>query len=366
MKRLFHNKYQFLAVLVCFWTFSVQADSFEMTSDMYRSFKINENSKVEIENKYGDVFLETWDRDSVGFSIEIIAYSEKEDYLEDLIGMVHIDFNDYSSFIIAKTEIGESKGFLDKAAFKISKDITGTKEIIVNYRVFIPSYLSLSIENDFGDIFIDEYAGEISIDLSHGDLRANLLSDVKSIKSRYGEVKIEEAHGGRFDFGFVKGAELGTLSDVFIKSTSSEIDIEEMDVLRIESRLDEIYIESLGELEGKTTMSKIHVKYLSDSADLESKYGNIKVEDLLPTASKVKMNGNNTDYNINFSEESTGSFEIQMSKNKSFNSSSDKVSVKDEIALDDKTNILEGRLNGNGGEIKILMTTKNGDISLGM
>ncbi len=353
-------------LLVLTSTVGWSLEDYEMTRDMYEAFPLGEETTVEIENKYGDVYIETWEKDSVAFEIEIVAYAEKDEFLEELLDLVEIDFKSYSTFIIAKTEIGESQNLLDKAGFFISKKIAGTKEVRVNYRVFLPTETALSIENEFGDIYIDEYLGEIDIDLSHGELRANLLADIQSIKIRYGEVKIDEASGGRLNLGFVKGAELGLLSDVFIKSSSSEIDIEEIDVLKLESRLDEIYIESLGELAGKTTMTKVHVKYLMDGADLESKYGNVRIEELMPTATKVKMNGTNTDYAIDLSADASGTFEIQMSSSKNLSSSTELVKVKDQIALDDKTNRYEGKLTGGSGDVRIQMITKNGDVELGM
>ncbi len=363
-KMLFSRKYILIGLLVLIGA-SVKGEVHEMTKDMYVAFKVNENSKVEVENKYGDIFVETWDADSVAFEIEIVAYSEKEQHLENLIDMVEIDFNDYSSFIIARTKIGEGENILDKAAFNFSKKITGTREVRVNYRIFIPNNLTFSIENEFGDVFIDEYKGEFSLDLSHGDFRANLLSNVKSIKSKYGEVKIDEARGGRFDFRFVKEAELGILNDVFIKSSSSEIDIEEMDILRLESRLDEIYVENLGELSGKTHMTKLHIKHLNEKAELESTYGNVRVEDLMPTVTKVKMSGSNTDYELDFSDDTSGSFEIQVSSSKSFSSSKEKVIINEEIALDEKTNIYEGNINGSSGDLRVFLFTKNGNVAFG-
>jgi len=362
------NKFIFTALVSVFSALQCTAnlDLHEMTEDLFKTFPLSEKSKVEVENHYGDVVIEHWPIDSVAFEIEIIAYSEKEEHLEDLLGMVEVDFDNYGSFIIVETLIGEEKNIFNKAAFSFSKNIAGTREVRVNYIIKLPNTTTISVENEFGDVFIDDYKGSFSLELSHGDFRANSLQNIKSIKSRHGEVKIDYAKGGRLDLGFVSGAELGEVEDVFIKSSSSEIEIENMDVLKLESRLDEIYVENLGRISGKTTMTKVHIKHLKESAELESKYGNIRLENIAGSASRVKLNGANTDYEMNFNEDLSGTFEIQMTSKNDFQTAGDKVKLKDQIALDDKTNIYSGSLNDSTGTVRLILTTKNGDISLGM
>lgn len=342
------------------------AETQEMTKDMSRIFPTTENTKIEVENKYGDIFIDTWDKDSVLFEIEIVAYSEKEEHLESLIDMVDVEFNNYSSFILVETKIGEDRNIIDKAAFSFSKNISGTREVRVNYRIFMPPHIKLSIENSFGDVFIDEFIGEFSLEIAHGDFRANLLSNMKVVKSKYGEVKIDDATGGRFEFSFVKGAELGSLKDVFIRSSSSEIDIDYIDELRIESRLDQIFIENLDQVSGKTNMTKLHIRSLAMGAELNSKYGNVRIDDLMPTAERVRMDGVSTDYSLGFTEETKGTFDLQVSTSKEFSTDKTRVEVKEIYPVDDKTNQYTGNINDKSGPLRLLLTTKNGEVSMGM
>jgi len=345
-------------------SFSFASELYEKTREIYNSFPCDENSTVELTNSHGDIFVNTWSKDSVAFKVEIEAYSEKNINLEQLLDLVEIDFKSYSSFIIAETKKSKSSSLVDRAALSWGK-LSGNKEVRVNYQLYIPEHLEVSIENAFGDVYVDSYAGEFSLDLAHGDFRVKNLDQVKVIKARYGEVKIDKATGGRFDFSYVKGAELGELSDVFIKSTYSEIDVEQMDVLRLESRLDELYISDLGSISGKTNLSKLHIRNLRESADLESKYGNLRVDDIASTAGELKFNGSNTDYSLGLSADATGSFELQMTGNKEFTSDTKQLKIQDENRIDDKTIFYKGRINDSSSGLKIQLFAKNGDVSIG-
>ena len=357
----------FILSLLCVFGIATQAEAaetYERTKTVYRSFGCNENSSVELTNQHGDIYINTWSEDSVAFSITIEAYSEKSEHLEDLLSMIEIEFNDYSSYIIAETQQAKNSTLLNKAAFGLSK-LSGSREIRVNYQVYLPENIELSIENEFGDVYIGTHTGEFNLELSHGDLRAKKLENVKVIKAKYGEVKIDEAQGGRFDFSYVKGAQLGSLQNVFMKSTYSEIDIDEMNILRLESRLDEIYVSELGSINGKTSLSKVHIRTLRETADLESKFGNLRVDEISSSSGELNFKGTNTDYTLGFSAGVTGTFEIQMTGNKAFNSDKDYLNIQDTSQIDDKTTFYNGKINDSSSGIKLTLQSKNGEVNIG-
>lgn len=339
-------------------------EAYESSREVRGAFHCNANSSVEITNSHGDVYINTWEKDSVVFLIKIEAYSEKDIDLDELLDMIEIDFKSYSSFIIAETERAKNSSIVDRAAFGLSK-LSGNKEVRVNYEVYMPEHLELSIDNEFGDVFVNSHSGDFSIELAHGDFRAKELAQVKVVKVKYGDVNIDKATGGRYDLSYVKGAKLGEITDAFIKSTYSEIDIEQMDVLRLESRLDELYISDLGAISGKTNLSKVHIRNLRESADLESKYGNLRVDDIAGTAGELKFTGSNTDYTLGLAADATGSFEVQMTGNKVFTSDANFLKVQETNTLDDKTTFYKGKINNSSSGIKLQLFTKNGDVSIG-
>ena len=65
--------------------------TYERSVEIYRSFKAQSNSSVEVVNKHGDIYVNTWQEDSVAFMVTIEAYAEKEDLLDNLIDMIEIN-----------------------------------------------------------------------------------------------------------------------------------------------------------------------------------------------------------------------------------------------------------------------------------
>jgi len=246
----------FILSLLCVFGIATQAEAaetYERTKTVYRSFGCNENSSVELTNQHGDIYINTWSEDSVAFSITIEAYSEKSEHLEDLLSMIEIEFNDYSSYIIAETQQAKNSTLLNKAAFGLSK-LSGSREIRVNYQVYLPENIELSIENEFGDVYIGTHT---------------------------------------------------------------------------------------------------------------SKFGNLRVDEISSSSGELNFKGTNTDYTLGFSAGVTGTFEIQMTGNKAFNSDKDYLNIQDTSQIDDKTTFYNGKINDSSSGIKLTLQSKNGEVNIG-
>jgi len=126
-----------------------------------------------------------------------------------------------------------------------------------------------------------------------------------------------------------------------------------------------MYISDLGSISGKTNLSKLHIRNLRETADLESKYGNLRVDDIASTAGELKFTGSHTDYALGLAADATGSFELQMTGNKEFSSDANLLKIQDENQIDDKTIHYKGKINDSDSGLKIQLFAKNGEVSIG-
>ena len=87
---------------------------------------------------------------------------------------------------VTKFDQGKNRGIFGDLLDQVSdysQTVIGSKKISVDYELWIPEDIDLTIENKFGDIYLASLTGPVSIDLSHGDLRANKVSNKLSLKS---------------------------------------------------------------------------------------------------------------------------------------------------------------------------------------
>ena len=94
--------------------------------------------------------------------------------------------------------------------------------------------------------------------------------------------------------------ELESSNNLSIQSSSSEISIEAVNQLRLESRTDKIFIGEIGYLQGHSSFSKIRLKDMLQGLDLETNYGNLTMENVYGEFSEVLVNSKSTDMTLTF------------------------------------------------------------------
>jgi hypothetical protein len=322
-----------------------------------KSFALTQRMYVEVTNKYGNVEVETWAKDSVAFEISIKVKSEDYSDLDELLKMINVQITNTSGFVLAETTWAENVNFFKKQIYEIGKNLGASDRIEVNYKVKLPSTVPLEIKNEFGDVYLGDYKGAFELDLAHGDFRAHELSNVKDIKVKYGKVKIKRVSTARLDLSYVNSAEIDNAESLYIKSTSSEIEIEKVNVLQINSRHDEYVIDEANEISGSCSLTEIEVERLEKRIDVTSKFGAVIIRSVAAECQLINLEGSSTDYQLGFSAGFSSSFELEMSDNKEF-TSSDKILIARKDS-GDKVIKYQGSI-GKNPEVKVRITSSGG------
>ena len=208
----------------------------EKTKSIQRVFSLNEESYAEIANKYGDIVIEHWDKDSIDFEIEIIARSEKQWNLEDMLDKIDVDFTSSASFVLAETKWSDNVSFFTKKGYDIKQGLGSEDKIEVNYVIRLPKWLPLEISNRFGNVFIGKHEGDLEVFVSYGDFRAREIKKGKKIEVKYGKLKVKSIVYANIILGGAKSADIDEAEELIIESSSSEIEIAHVGNLNIRSK----------------------------------------------------------------------------------------------------------------------------------
>jgi len=291
-----------LLVLVLQTPFLIASDTFssDKTKRIVKTFELNENTYVEIDNKYGDIEVEIWDKDSIKFEIEIIAHSDDEEELDEMLDVIEIDLKASSSFIVVQTNWSNDIGIFKKGFLKINQEVSNNVRYKVNYHIKLPAGIDLDITNSFGNIFLSDYIGKLEVDLAYGDLRAHNISNLKQLKVKSGKVKVKELSKGRVILNSVKPFDIEKASELTIESSSSDIRIEEIEKLSIKSNHDDISIDNVKELSGNLSMSDLIIEELGEKINTISKYGTITIKNISSLKDNTYLEGTKTDFKLKF------------------------------------------------------------------
>lgn len=285
------------ACLMCYGF--VQAQTVTKNIQHVKQYVATEKTSVELENKYGNIDVTNWDKDSIKIIIDISLTAKKKEKLQRLINYTNIDFTDTKDFVAAKTRLGTSKV---THAISVSFDESfGASDITINYAVFLPSGSELEIVNGFGDVFLHSRTGKTNVDISHGNVRANQLSDDFTLKAAYGKVKIKKAKDVEMELKHCSDIEVKKVDNLKLKSSYSSLEIGEVDKLRLDSRKDKIEIDKINVLYGSCSLPNIYVEELKSTIDLKSKMvGNIEVSEVSTSFVSVEISTSYSSVKLNF------------------------------------------------------------------
>lgn len=264
--------------------------------DFKRSYSIPANGKVEVVSKYGEVIVQTWNLDSVRFEVVVRAEGKNSSAVAKSMDRVEIKFRKVGSVVSAVTEISSGNGFFGSVMSEI-EGAMGSNKLKVDYQVWLPKNVMLSVENKYGDLYLTSMDGRVDLDISHGDIKANDLSKSLNLKHNYGKSSFGKLNGGIFT---LRGAEMriDEAQNLNVESGSSEIRVDKIQRIQLNSRNDKIHILEANEIICEGSFTNLTADLLNGSARLDFSYGDIYLGRIVKDFNSVDITGKSTDINL--------------------------------------------------------------------
>lgn len=254
--------------------FAAHAQNFQKTRQYEEIFPLNNQMEVSIINKYGDVQLIHWEKDSVMIEVHVEVNSNKESKAEKLFQAISVNFRSNFFYVNAETNLAGKSSVWNDISDKTKLLFNSSTTTRINYVIHMPNTAKLSIQNKYGHIFMGDYMGELSIDLANGDFKAHYLSGKSKLKVSFGDLYIN-----RIEHGFLETtnaeAEIEECFYLETNTKTSKLRVEEIDELHMNSAHDKYYIGSLNKLSGLSRYTFLKIQDLNNNIDLNQKFGSL-------------------------------------------------------------------------------------------
>jgi len=286
-------------------TISVAGQETKAIKRVQQSFKVNKQVSLELTNKYGQVILNTWSRDSILVKVKVTGYGRDRDAAENMLERVEFEFNQVGEYVIIETVLDRSKGFfkdLWNSISDYSKSLLGKTKLSIDFEIFMPVTGNIDINQKFGDIYLDDTQGNVSIDLSNGNLKIHELTKDFNLDLSFGRANINTMKSGLVS---LRSAELEVekASDIELKSSSSTVIINQLNSLKMDSRSDKIRMDELATLRGDGSFSTINIKLLKRAVLADLNYGELIISQVSPDFRDLQLKGRSTDFDLMFQEQ---------------------------------------------------------------
>ncbi len=323
-----------------------------------KRFAVNDGVSIDIENKYGKLVFTNWDKDSVYIRVEIEAEGEKLDKVLSKIKAVDINFTGSKQYVSARTDWTSGYSAFRRSIDEIKRSLNSSGKIAVNYFIYMPVNADLNIDNEFGNVYMGDLNGALQADIKHGNFRASNIKKIRRLKLRYGDIRIDESNHASIDASF-GDLELNQCADLRLTSANCDVLLDNIGSMNLISKNDKLHLVSVNDLSGNMSLSDLKINLLKKKADLNSRFGSVKVDKIDPNFGRLNLNGNFTDYFIVTEEGLNTGFRVVQENGKTFNYPRT-VNVTSHESLD-KMDTYNGKI-GSGGDTRINIHVKNGEV----
>lgn len=265
--------------------------------------KTERSIEVRLTNKYGKVNIISWDKDSVKIIVDITAFAKTKEDAEKIVQRVYIEPVYDEKYVILTTEITEKASgnvisqLIDNLVEK-GKEAIDKSNVDIDITVMMPERGKLTLNNKYGDInFEKNFKGTLQLTLAYGNLTAGDLPPFANLNIQSGKAYIGTMQNGRVAIKYGE-FNLKNVDRLYLESHSSEVNIDEIRDLDMDSRNDDFDIIVAHSMTGKTSLSKVFVQEMRQKARLEMQGGSFKVRTLKQSFEWIDIQSKSTDIKI--------------------------------------------------------------------
>lgn len=353
-----------LLLIILLSGYSTVGQTIEKSRTVKKTFKVEPSTEIEIANKYGNVHIVPWEKDSVQFSIDLMVKGTKEAKVDKSYDYIEFDFKNTKYYVIAQTLFAGKSSFWSDVSDLTGEIFNSSTKTKIDYTVYLPSKAKLKITNKYGNIYVSDHKGDIDIELSNGDLKAHRLSGNSNINIEFGNMNIRQVADAGMRVSYAE-VEVEKAENLTIESKSSKFYIDHIDNLNLNSKRDKFYLTEAGFILGNTNFTLIETDQLGQKLNLTAKYGDIEVSSFSDKVSSFYIDAENADIILHFTDDKQYKIDALVNdktevlysadiKNITSNEleDDDMIEVKSTIG-NDKTRIVPVNLKTSGGSISL-------------
>ena len=263
-----------------------------------KSYSVDGNDKLEIENKYGRVNVNTWNKNEVKVDVQIKGDASDNETAQKMIDAISISDSKSGDVVSFRTNFGNGSSSI----WNLFNNMNDRHKVEVNYTIYMPSTMSLSLSNKYGAVVLPSLSGKVSIDNSYGSLTARALTNPSNeFNFHYYEVNIEELGGGSINLGY------GSLK-----------------------------LGNVGRLEANVSYAPIDIEKLNTSGSINAKYGGgVKISEISKGLKNLDVDAKYSSVNIGLRGDESFDFDVTV-KYGSFNFDENRLKVTSKSPDDSK------------------------------
>jgi len=321
-----------------------------------KEFTVDPNALLKVSNSYGNLNITSWSENRILIEVHIKTNGNNEEKVAQKLNDIDVLFEADRSQVSARTIFDK-----EKSNWSWGWGNSNNVNMQIDYIIKVPVKNNVNLDNDYGGINLDRIDGHARINCDYGRLeigelrgRNNQLNFDYTTKSSIGYINSGEINADYSGFTIEKAG------DLVIKADYTNSKVKQMENLQYSCDYGNLDIGEAKNIQGDGDYININLGILHGNVDIESDYGNLKIQELSADAGNVRISTDYSGMKIGYHPDYHFSFEIKTEYGD--------VRGKDDFEIDisnEKNNekYYKGHYGSNNSGNSMIIDSEYGDIS---
>lgn len=290
-----------LFLLIPFLGFSNDDTFISKQKSIKKTYIVNSNAGIDVDNKYGSISVSTWDEDKIDIDISIKVTGPNENWVNERLNSIDVDITALKSMVTAVTKLGSSS----------LKSKGSNNSFEINYVIKIPKNGTVKLMNKYGNITILNLEGASDIACKYGKVTVGKLNNTNN------RFTIEYCQNSSIDYiknGIVEarysGLKINDSGNLNLDTNYTDLIVSDGQNIKYDCNYGTLKFQKLGSFSGSGNYLTISIAEISNSINVDANYSKINISTITSKANNVNITSRYTDVSLGYDTNYAFDFDI--------------------------------------------------------
>jgi hypothetical protein len=290
-----------LFILIPFLGFSNDDTFISKQKTIKKTYIVNADAGIDIDNKYGNITVSTWDEDKIDLDILIKVTGGNENWVNERLNSIDVDITALKSMVTAITKTGNSS----------TKSKGSSNSFEINYVIKIPKNGTAKLVNKYGNISVINLEGSSNIECKYGKVSIGKLNNSNN------KIQIQYCQNSTIDYiknGVIEaqysGLKINDAGNLNLDTNYTDIVVSDGQNIKYDCNYGNFKFNKINSISGSGNYLTVGITELSNSANIDTNYSKINVSTITSKANDININSGYSDVSLGYDSNYAFDFDI--------------------------------------------------------
>lgn len=259
--------------------FSIKKAELTKTKEYSKSFSVDDNSLVNVTNKFGDVKVTTWDKNEVVINVTVKLEGKREEKLLKVLDNIDVEIQKKGENVFAETIIGKG-----------GKSNNCNCDMEINYTIKMPKTNELEVRNEFGSFYINKLDANLKLKLKFGTSTIGELNGIENdLDFEFCSlINLEKIKGGLIRVQHSK-LNIDDANDIELESQFTKVNVDKLTEGKVDVKFGHLKLDEVGSVKAKMKMAPLEISYLKNDIELIQSHSRTNIENIAKNFEQVDV-----------------------------------------------------------------------------